>query len=62
LVKDKKKRFGQYLIADNNNMRLWLSNIDWHQEFAGLDIYVRSQKFCEILDEAVEQCVPLHGL
>ena len=40
-------------------MRVWLGQIDWHREFENEDVEGKWDKFCEILDKAVEKFVPL---
>lgn len=49
----------QYHKANFGDMRNWFQGIIWADEFDGLDVEDAWQKFCIILDRAIDKFVPL---
>jgi hypothetical protein len=45
--------------ANNEEMRRWFSQINWQNEFETKDVNVKWARFCELVESAVNQLVPV---
>ena len=53
------KVYRQYHKCNYEDMKRWLGEIDWNEEFKNLDVNAKWDRFCVKLHEAVEQFVPV---
>lgn len=58
-VETNKQPYRQYHKANYDEMRCWLRNVDWDEELKELEVNDQWNKFCSIIDTAVEKFVPL---
>jgi hypothetical protein len=58
-IQDNKELCRQYHRANYDDMRNWLNDVDWNNEFENLDVDEVWTRFCSIMNLAVEKFVPL---
>ena len=58
LIKNQKP-YRKYHKADYESMREWFKYIDWTTEFGELEVEEMWQKFCSIINQAIDLFVPL---